>query len=123
MVMTLVTLTLWAGRAHAYRTYSDPITKMGNCWTCHGTASIGTAQHNLHVAGMLSNDCSTCHSEPGVFFPITLDLSFGGAGLQPIGCMGCHGREEDMGNDSLSLGRGAGLRQHNWNTCTTFCVG
>jgi hypothetical protein len=119
----VITLTFWAGTAHAYRTYSDPITKLGNCWTCHGTNSIGTSRHNMHVADMLNNDCSTCHSEPGVFFPVTLDLSFGGAGLQPIACMGCHGREDDMGNDSVSLGRGAGLRQHHWNTGTTFCVG
>jgi len=31
------------------------------------------------------------------------------------GCVGCHGRNEDMGHDSLSPGRGAGLRQHHTN--------
>jgi hypothetical protein len=29
-----------------------------------------------------------------------------------ISCMGCHGRDEDAGNDSTSAGLGAGLRQH-----------
>jgi hypothetical protein len=55
--------------------------------------------------------------------PTFIDSSNGGNGLAAISCMGCHGRTEDMGNDSTSVGLGAGLRQHHQNTGTTSCVG
>ena len=41
--------------------------------------------------------------------------------MSPISCVGCHGREEDMGNDSVSAGRGAGLRQHHAVAGQTGC--
>jgi hypothetical protein len=58
---------------------------------------------------------------------VALNSSSGGEGLDPIACTGCHGREEDntpanpdFGN---SDGRGAGLRQHHYNSGVTTCTG
>jgi hypothetical protein len=36
--------------------------------------------------------------------------------------MGCHGREQDVGNDDTSEGRGAGLRQHHSNSGVEVCA-
>jgi hypothetical protein len=36
--------------------------------------------------------------------------------------MGCHGRAEDAGNDDISGGFGAGLRQHHYEAGITFCA-
>ena len=41
--------------------------------------------------------------------------------MSAISCVGCHGREQDMGNDSVSAGRGAGLRQHHAVAGQTGC--
>jgi len=46
-----------------------------------------------------------------------------GTGTNPgLGCVGCHGREQDAGHDGISGGRGAGLRQHHFVTGTTLCA-
>jgi hypothetical protein len=70
---------------------------------------------------MLNNDCGTCHASG--FFPVILDNSAGGIGLQAISCMGSHGRKEDAGNDIISGGLGAGLRQHHNEAGITLCAG
>jgi hypothetical protein len=107
--------------ADAYDVYSID-KNSGNCAECHGNfraspyisnvdgSNWGDDLHDVHRSTMLDDDCDTCHSAQR--FPVILDASFGGVGLAPISCVGCHGREADMGNDDTSLGRGAGLRQH-----------
>jgi hypothetical protein len=110
--------------ASAYETYSG-------CASCHGDfrsspyisladgTDWGNDLHDIHRVNILSNDCNTCHTlNDG---PVYIGSSNGGSGLSPISCVGCHGREEDMGNDSLSAGRGAGLRQHHAAAGQTSC--
>ncbi len=110
--------------ATAYPNWND-------CTACHGDfraanyVSPSDGQnwgnlHNLHRNTMLSGDCNTCHGNSLV--PIILDSSKGGAGFEAIGCMGCHGRNEDIGGDGLSMGRGAGLRQHHFNSGIAVCA-
>ncbi len=79
--------------------------------------------HDLHRSTMLSGDCNACHIA-GDYFPVYMDSSVGGSGLDPIGCMGCHGRDEDNvpGNPSYPFGAGAGLRQHHTNTGVDDCL-
>jgi hypothetical protein len=126
---------LIAGGADAYEQYSlDGIS--GNCADCHGSfrfnpyispvdgSNWGDDLHDIHrrsAPGMLENDCDTCHGSSR--FPVILDSSNGGNGLAPIACVGCHGREEDIGNDDLSRGRGAGLRQHHYVAGISHCAG
>jgi len=110
-------LALGVSDARAFPTYTD-------CIPCHGPFFAG--DYVSRVDGQNWNtdlmtghrkwtgfDCNTCHTSGG-FSPVELDSSSGGNNLPPISCMGCHGREQDYGNDSISLGRGAGLRQHHW---------
>lgn len=103
------------------------------CGACHGDfraseyTSLSDGQvwgnlHNIHRSNMLSSDCEACHT--GSFFPVNISNSLGGTGLDPIGCMGCHGRAEDnvAGNPSFPNGMGAGLRQHHTNAGVNDCV-
>jgi len=107
----------------------------GNCATCHGDFRAGSYispadgqnwgnLHNLHRTTMLGGDCDTCHGGSNRF-PVLLDDSDGGSGLESISCMGCHGRTEDTGpsNPDFSSGAGAGLRQHHTNAGVTVCTG
>jgi hypothetical protein len=76
--------------------------------------------HDIHRHVMLdkfgSSRCDVCHMESGRY-PVILDSS-ATDDLEPIGCVGCHGRREDEGVDS---GLGAGLRQHHTNAGVTEC--
>jgi hypothetical protein len=82
--------------------------------------------HDIHRHIMLDEDdgdvsgCDVCHTRPPGFYPVYLNSS-SSTFLEPIGCMGCHGRKEDAGNDSISAGFGAGLRQHHTNAGVTDC--
>jgi hypothetical protein len=80
--------------------------------------------HDVHRHIMLDkidrSRCSVCHTRPP-FYPVLLGSSTGGDGLEAISCGGCHGRNEDAGNDSISGGLGAGLRQHHTNAGVTEC--
>lgn len=76
--------------------------------------------HDAHTNVMLSGDCLTCHLSSATF-PVFVDRSDGGIGLPPVSCMGCHGREQDKGHDSISPGRGAGLRQHHVGAGVAAC--
>lgn len=129
-IIALVTVTICTQHAGAYETYSVAGDDT-NCRACHGDfrdssyISLTDGEdwgnlHDLHRSTMLDGDCNTCHTSPP--FPVFLDTSDGGEGLEPISCVGCHGRNEDMGHDSISMGRGAGLRQHHYNTGTTVCA-
>jgi hypothetical protein len=105
-----------------------------NCRTCHGDFRAGVYIsavdgqnwgniHNLHRSTMLSGDCDACHIASDRF-PVPIDDSAGGDGLESIGCMGCHGRAEDnvAGNPSFPHGYGAGLRQHHTNAGVNDCL-
>jgi cysteine-rich repeat protein len=131
-ILVLAALATWTPNAEAYSTYSVNRDST-NCRGCHGDFRAGsynsfkdgapwaTGLHDGHRFTMLSGDCSTCHSSP--FFPVLLGSSPGGTGFPPISCVGCHGRQEDAGNDSVSAGLGAGLRQHHTNAGVPTCQG
>jgi hypothetical protein len=109
----------------AYELYED-------CKTCHGEFDDGTSpagtefpsdnKHTMHRdSSYMDTDCELCHTKGGrsnVYIG-----SSDGTEANPIGygCVGCHGRLEDAGNDSLSAGLGAGLRQHHDNNDVTIC--
>jgi hypothetical protein len=80
--------------------------------------------HDIHRHIMVDEDtptskCQPCHGAGG-FYPVILDSS-ASTYFTPIGCMGCHGRTEDGGNDNISGGLGAGLRQHHTNAGVPEC--
>ena len=120
VLLALITiLMIWASDVLAYQAYAG---NGNDCEGCHGgftenpysPPSGGTdwagSLHSVHQS-MVSFDCDTCHT--GVTGqeapPVFLESSNGGAGLATIGCVGCHGRDEDITGSSQ---RGAGLRQH-----------
>ena len=123
--ITITVFTLWVSEARAYEKYSG-------CKDCHGSFRGGQYTslsdgsrwsdnlHNVHRNDMLGGDCDACHASGGKG-TVFIDRSQGGEGLTAISCVGCHGREEDIGNDSVSAGRGAGLRQHHTNAGQTDC--
>jgi len=127
LLIAIAVLMTWTSESWAYDEYA------AGCDDCHGGfrsspytslsdgSSWGDDLHDVHRNTMLGGDCDACHA--GGFAPVSLDSSDGGSGLSAISCVGCHGREEDMGNDSVSAGRGAGLRQHHTNAGETDCVG
>jgi len=124
-------------RASAYPQYSQA-GDATYCRACHGDfratsyysladdADWGVNLHLLHRDTMLGGDCDTCHSS-GSRFPVLIDSSKGGTGLDPISCMGCHGRDEDNTAANPEYGglggRGAGLRQHHVNAGIMVCAG
>lgn len=124
--ITIAVLMLGLSEAIAYDKYSD-------CDDCHGEftanpytslsdgASWGDSLHDVHREQMVNSDCNTCHVA-GDFDSVSIDSSTGGDGLAAIGCVGCHGRDEDAGNDSISGGRGAGLRQHHFTAGVEGCA-
>ena len=135
-VLLALILMVWASDVLAYENYSGGSGK-GNCFSCHGdftadsynppfgrpTWGTGNSLHSVHQS-MVSDDCDTCHT--GVTGeeapPVFLDSSNGGDGLELISCVGCHGRDQDRGNDGTrSPGRGAGLRQHHIEAGETVC--
>jgi hypothetical protein len=127
-VTGLALLFLCAGAANA----GIPGTYGDGCVGCHGDfngdiyvslvdgQSWGTNLMGGHI-DILDGDCDTCHTDPSRS-PVFLDSSEGGEGLPPISCVGCHGRAEDAGNDDISGGYGAGLRQHHYNAGVTECA-
>ena len=97
----------------------------GGCDNCHGGfldspytsasdgANWGESLHNGHQS-MVSSDCNVCHTGTPGATGVLLESSTGGSGMAAIGCVGCHGRDEDDGNATTTgtSQRGAGLRQH-----------
>ncbi|HYW78804.1 MAG TPA: PKD domain-containing protein, partial [Thermoguttaceae bacterium] len=59
----------------------------------------------------MAANCDLCHTSGDNRNPF-IGSSTGTARNPGLGCVGCHGRLEDAGNDSISAGLGAGLRQH-----------
>ena len=82
----------------------------GGCIQCHPEFMGFGPLHNAH-SPVLTPDCNSCH------LIIPDDPSLGYTPTSPVGtgCVGCHGRLEDAGNDSVPDGIGAGLRQHHFN--------
>jgi len=80
---------------------------------CHSTFKAYGALHADHIS--LAGSCSVCHEVTGD------DPSIGLSQAGDRGCVGCHGRLEDAGNDSASEGLGAGLRQHHQRSGVTSC--
>jgi hypothetical protein len=71
--------------------------------------------HDVHRHIMVDkigrSRCDVCHMDTGRY-PVYLFMSAGGEGLEPISCLGCHGRP----------GEGAaGLRQHHANAGVPIC--
>jgi len=124
---TFMAVVLCAPRASAYTDYAG-------CASCHGDfrandyfslvdeALWGANAHDVHRFDMLDGDCATCHGDGPGFSPVLIGASAGGDGFPAIGCVGCHGRDADTGNDDISLGYGAGLRQHHTNALVTDCA-
>jgi hypothetical protein len=133
LLATIAVLMIGASDVLAYGQYSANKDST-NCRACHGDfraspyislsdgANWGDDLHDVHRNVMLAGDCSTCHGS-GSRFPVLLDSSSGGVGLAAISCVGCHGRDADMGNDGTSAGRGAGLRQHHTSAGVAICSG
>jgi hypothetical protein len=139
----LLALGFLATEGLAYDSWDNQSSAVDNgCIECHGgfrdggyvSLSDGQAWnddlHDGHRNAMLDRDCDACHVSSGRS-PTFLNLSVGGVGLDPIGCVGCHGRAEDRGtnadcvdpgNPNPPCGDGAGLRQHHFNAGVTDCA-
>ncbi len=81
--------------------------------------------HDIHRHVMVDkigrSRCSVCHLASGRY-PVLLNSSAGGEGLEPLSCMGCHGRDADEGDHVGGHShRGAGLRQHHTNSGVNVC--
>jgi len=103
----------------------------GYCSDCHGDFNSGTYTSNKdgtswgntlmngHSNFIGSGSCNVCHWGTGDNrFPVFLNSSLGTTGFDPISCVGCHGRDEDLNNGQI----GAGLRQHHWNAGVQECA-
>ncbi|MBD3867491.1 MAG: hypothetical protein IFK94_05135 [Acidobacteria bacterium] len=125
----LIVLLTACGFALAYTQYS--VSKDAtNCRACHGDfrsspyislkdgQSWGDDLHDVHRNNMLTGECDTCHASGR--FPVFLDSSNGGFTLDPISCIGCHGRAADA--TSGTSGTGVGLRQHHYRAGQTVCL-
>ena len=121
-----VLLLTFAPDIGAYDRYDD------GCDTCHGGFKSSTSpkgsifpsgdKHEMHKASSSMNtECDLCHTDGDGRDPF-IGSSNGTANNAGLGCMGCHGRSEDAGNDGISAGLGAGLRQHHNNTGITGCA-
>ncbi len=117
----VVYLAIGMSEVAAYEQYAP------GCDNCHGDfrannyvcKSDGQAWGQSLMSGhngLLSSECGACHKGGG-FAPVFLASSDGGNGLAPLGCVGCHGRDEGSGV------KGSGLRQHHWNNGVTVCGG
>ena len=122
----VVLLLIVPMNSNAFETYSTD-GSTGNCANCHGdfrgdnytSNSDGTAWNDHLMGGHESfigdngNDqCDVCHSGNNRS-PTYLALS--DLAAKPNGCVGCHGREQDItANDGIfggpNPGRGDGLR-------------
>jgi hypothetical protein len=119
--------------AVAYDRYKDADGTAGtNCAACHGdftdgTSPLGTTfpsdnKHVMHRASSnMNTECDLCHTAGDNRNP-WIGSSDGTADNPGRGCAGCHGRNLDAGNDAVSAGRGAGLRQHHFIAGIQTCA-
>jgi len=126
-----VALLMWSPDTLAYDRYYNS-SGTGNCSTCHGSFTGATSpmgsefpsdnKHRMHNGSSSMNaECDLCHTSGDGRNP-WIGSSDGTTNNTGLGCSGCHGRLEDAGNDSVSDGLGAGLRQHHYNAGTTTCA-
>ena len=105
-----VFMVIGATDTFAYGTFG------GGCNDCHNNVDQfkgpGEPLHDLHQVVLSSCSSTLCHSND---FSVSLN--------DGAGCVGCHGRQEDAGNDSGSAGLGAGLRQWHENEGKASCGG
>ena len=125
-------LALSLSQSDAYERYKNDAGQSGsNCSACHsdftdgssptGATFPGDDKHQMHrSSGSMNTECNLCHTSGDDRNPF-IGSSTGTAANTGYGCVGCHGRVEDAGNDSLSAGLGAGLRQHHTNAGITMC--
>jgi hypothetical protein len=122
---------LLAPNSHAYERYKNS-SGSGNCSTCHGDFTGPTSpkgltfpsdsKHEMHNGSQdMNTDCDLCHTSGDNRNPF-MGSSNGTKDNTGLGCVGCHGRMEDAGNDSISAGLGAGLRQHHTNAGVDDCT-
>ena len=116
VLFVFVVFAMWAPDSHAYNRYND------GCQNCHGSFTDATSpkgstfpsggKHSMHRSSTaMGTACNLCHTSNDNDNPY-IGSSNGTANNPGLGCVGCHGRNEDAGHDSLSAGLGAGLRQH-----------
>jgi hypothetical protein len=102
------------------------------CQNCHGAFTDGTStkgstfpsdnKHEMHrSSSSMNTECNLCHTSGDQRNPY-IGSSSGTSNNVGLGCVGCHGRTEDGGNDGISNGYGAGLRQHHYNSGETSCT-
>jgi hypothetical protein len=76
--------------------------------------------HDIHRHIMVDkvnrSRCNVCHLSTGRY-PVFLAFSAGGEGLDPVSCLGCHGRLDE----ASGLVTAAGLRQHHTNAGVPVC--
>jgi hypothetical protein len=136
LIAAVAAMVVATQSAQAFSTYSRD-RDATNCRGCHGdfraesyvSATDGKNWgnlHDLHRRVMFDEDtpvskCAPCHMEDSRF-PVYLNQSSSDY-LDPIGCMGCHGRYEDANTVDFSAGLGAGLRQHHTNAGVASCAG
>ena len=134
-IAVLAALAIGTQSADAYEKYSQD-RDATNCRLCHGDfradnyISNSDGQdwgnlHNLHRRVMFDEDtpvskCAPCHMEESRF-PVFLSQSSSDY-LDPIACVGCHGRYEDANTVDFTAGLGAGLRQHHTNAGVNACM-
>jgi predicted CXXCH cytochrome family protein len=107
-----VFMVIWATDSIAYRTFINPYGYLA-CFSCHD--DFLETKHALHQT-LVGGNCGRCHVQLGDNPKISLNAT------EDRGCVGCHGRIEDAGNDGVYPGLGAGLRQHHDNSGVTKCV-
>ena len=137
-VVGLVASVMWAPSARGYEQYKNPSNGTGNCSPCHGSFTNNTSpkgtnfgsasdKHQMHrSSSFMGTTCNLCHSSSdgctsGCDRSPFIGSSAGTGSNPGLGCMGCHGRDEDAGNDTGSPGRGAGLRQHHDRNGVSGC--
>ena len=89
----------------------------GGCNICHG--DFKTTKHELHKS-LVGGNCGRCHVQVGDNPLTSLNAT------EDRGCVGCHGRSEDAGNDGPYDGLGAtssSLRRAGWISPARRCPG
>ena len=122
-VSLLAAMAVWGATAFyvadasAYEDFAQS-SGTGNCSTCHPSFQGFGELHGSH-SDLTGDNCTLCHVSVGAVPAKRLDE------VNERGCIGCHGRAEDAGNDFVfgasAPGLGAGLRQHHTNSGVTIC--
>jgi len=111
----IVLMAILSSDIRAYPTYENLSAGLPGCVLCHSEFQDGGFLHEQHLS--LTVSCFRCH-EAHSFPPMIVSLSSDGI----KGCVGCHGRSADAGNDVPYDGLGAGLRQHHSIVGETSCA-